>query len=286
MKSNQCISCGASMGANTAKCEYCHATYRLEKNDDLVIEGRSCPACSTLNSIQAKYCSSCAKALLEACKECGKSIPCGSQHCFFCGSVHHGSKIDEKKRIDFSEAMNFQNTGDFAEADRLFHKLEKTKQATDEFYAAWIQNYVFWGMSFDNDKTMHDFSRQYRLKAEDLLKIAELKFPNNISIEKAKNFLLSNSEIKIKKKACFVATEVYGDAMCDEVEVLRCWRDRFLNKHRIGRQFIQWYYRRGPKMAQFIKHYPFLKSLVKPIISGHIYFIRFMNNIGKKDSLN
>ena len=53
-----------------------------------------------------------------------------------------------------------------------------------------------------------------------------------------------------KKKGCYVATAVYGSYDCPEVWVLRRFRDRFLEKHWLGRRFIYAYYAISPKAVE------------------------------------
>lgn len=50
---------------------------------------------------------------------------------------------------------------------------------------------------------------------------------------------------------CFVATAVYG-ADSTIVKWLRRYRDEILSRSRVGRQFIRWYYRNGPALADYV----------------------------------
>lgn len=65
----------------------------------------------------------------------------------------------------------------------------------------------------------------------------------------------SKSKAKAKSKGCYVATAVYGSYDCPQVWVLRRFRDNFLDKHWMGRRFIDAYYAISPKaVALFGKH--------------------------------
>jgi len=69
---------------------------------------------------------------------------------------------------------------------------------------------------------------------------------------------------------CFIATASYGTPFAQEINILRNWRDKFLIKHTIGRNFIKWYYINSPPIAEFISKKNALKFIVrlllKPII--------------------
>jgi len=64
----------------------------------------------------------------------------------------------------------------------------------------------------------------------------------------------------IKQTFCIIATTVYGDPHCEEVEILRQWRDRVLRPTVAGRAFIDFYYCYGRWGANLIhKVKPFEK---------------------------
>lgn len=100
----------------------------------------------------------------------------------------------------------------------------------------------------------------------------ELKF--EARPDKAKE-IYNNLEtlINSQSKACFVATTVYGDINCLQVEKLRKWRDTHLRKHSIGRSFIKFYYKNGEKWAKLISPHPFLKKSIK---TGLDVFTKFL----------
>ena len=61
------------------------------------------------------------------------------------------------------------------------------------------------------------------------------------------------SVVKISGKPsgdCFVATEVYGNPHCAEVQALRRFRDTYLSKSLFGRWLIHYYYNHGPSWAR------------------------------------
>jgi hypothetical protein len=59
--------------------------------------------------------------------------------------------------------------------------------------------------------------------------------------------------------SCFVATAAYGDPDHPDVRFLRSFRDGFLAHHQVGRAFIDWYWRVGPRMARVVGPRPFLR---------------------------
>ncbi|WP_207102769.1 CFI-box-CTERM domain-containing protein [Paracoccus shandongensis] len=50
--------------------------------------------------------------------------------------------------------------------------------------------------------------------------------------------------------ACFVATAAYGDPLHPDVVALRAFRDNHLVRFRLGRRFIRFYWKIGPKLAR------------------------------------
>ena len=50
-------------------------------------------------------------------------------------------------------------------------------------------------------------------------------------------------------EGCYIATAVYGSYDCDEVRILRRYRDNVLRKTLFGRQFIKIYYALSPRFA-------------------------------------
>ena len=73
---------------------------------------------------------------------------------------------------------------------------------------------------------------------------------------------------------CFVATAVYGGENHFNLIVLRSFRDNFLNEYLLGRNFINFYYKHGPKLAKRISNYSWLKSLFKPIVDLGVYTVK------------
>lgn len=72
--------------------------------------------------------------------------------------------------------------------------------------------------------------------------------------------------------SCFVATASYGDGHHPDVACLRNWRDTVLVTHPLGRAFIAFYWRVGPKLARFVDadrpSGSIGRRLISPIVSG------------------
>jgi hypothetical protein len=73
-------------------------------------------------------------------------------------------------------------------------------------------------------------------------------------------------EVIRRRSACFVASVVFENPECSEIEVLRMWRDEVLAKTCVGRGLIAGYYRYGPVIAAVVARCPALRSLLaKPM---------------------
>ena len=73
---------------------------------------------------------------------------------------------------------------------------------------------------------------------------------------------------------CFIATEVYGSSVDPNVLALRSFRDKFLSEFKLGRLFIDWYYKNGFVIAQRIKSRPVVKHLIKSTLNIVVKIIR------------
>lgn len=72
------------------------------------------------------------------------------------------------------------------------------------------------------------------------------------------------------KKACFIATTVYGSEFHENVVLLRIWRDSYLRKRFLGRLFVKLYYIVGPIAAKCISRSLNAKSIVRSILNTFI----------------
>ena len=66
--------------------------------------------------------------------------------------------------------------------------------------------------------------------------------------------------------SCFIATAAFGSPMAREVVALRGFRDKYLLRRDAGKKFVDYYYRFSPKVAEFIKDKPLLKSLIRAFL--------------------
>ena len=62
--------------------------------------------------------------------------------------------------------------------------------------------------------------------------------------------------------SCFIATAAYGSLLEPHVKILREFRDRFLLNNRIGKDFVNLYYKFSPLIAEFISKHAILRLLV------------------------
>jgi len=67
----------------------------------------------------------------------------------------------------------------------------------------------------------------------------------------------------LKNSGCFIATAAYNSADAPAVRILRNFRDRILAASTPGREFIAWYYRTSPALAEKLNAHPALKPLVR-----------------------
>ena len=96
--------------------------------------------------------------------------------------------------------------------------------------------------------------------------------------------IVSNVETDSK---CFVATVCYENPNHPSLNTLRRYRDEVLIKYYMGRNFIHFYYKHGPKAAASIEDYPLLKILILNIIlRPMVYLIKFYFKLSKNKIKN
>jgi hypothetical protein len=62
---------------------------------------------------------------------------------------------------------------------------------------------------------------------------------------------------------CFVATAAFGSKYENHVQLLRRFRDLYLMPYKIGRAFVNVYYRYSPPAADFIADHDTLRTMVR-----------------------
>jgi hypothetical protein len=82
-----------------------------------------------------------------------------------------------------------------------------------------------------------------------------------------------------KKKGCFIATAAYGSLLHPYVETLRDFRDKYLMPSRLGRKFIELYYKYSPFLANFVAKYSLLRVAVRisllPLVALSYFMVHF-----------
>ena len=77
-----------------------------------------------------------------------------------------------------------------------------------------------------------------------------------------------------KKKACYIATCVYGDYDSPEVRVLRRFRDNYLENRLWGRCFISIYYTISPSLVRIFGRNNTIKEKCKNMLNRFVYKLR------------
>ncbi|MDY6881529.1 MAG: CFI-box-CTERM domain-containing protein [Thermodesulfobacteriota bacterium] len=62
---------------------------------------------------------------------------------------------------------------------------------------------------------------------------------------------------------CFIATAAFGSKMERHVSILSDFRDQCLLNHKIGRRFVELYYRFSPPVADSLRAHPILKAATR-----------------------
>jgi len=119
----------------------------------------------------------------------------------------------------------------------------------------------FWGVSSNTAKTYMKEAQYVKLADTDREKIKAIMDKENCDIPTA---IAKQYERLTNTKGCFIATAAY------DIDVLRNWRDDSLGTNIIGKNFINFYYKHSPPIADYISNKKMLRwitrMLLKPII--------------------
>jgi hypothetical protein len=74
---------------------------------------------------------------------------------------------------------------------------------------------------------------------------------------------------------CFVATAAYGSPLEPHVMALRDFRDRYLQRTRLGQAFIRFYYRHSPAAAAIIARHEWLRIGTRTLLAPVVLAIEF-----------
>lgn len=75
-----------------------------------------------------------------------------------------------------------------------------------------------------------------------------------------------------KEWVCFVATAAFGSPVEPQVEILRQFRDQYLKTNLLGQEFVKYYYKYSPPVAEKIAHSPRLQLMTRQILKPLIFF--------------
>ena len=80
-------------------------------------------------------------------------------------------------------------------------------------------------------------------------------------------FKTGSGRVNIQAKKCFVATIAFDSPEAEEVHCLREFRDNVLCNFNLGRRFIDWYYKYGPRLATMVGRNQSVKWLIRKMLS-------------------
>lgn len=75
-------------------------------------------------------------------------------------------------------------------------------------------------------------------------------------------------------KTCFIATATFGSYMAPEVDLLRKFRDSYIEKTYCGKLFVRVYYRISPPIATLISKSKFLKRITRLILNPIVLMVK------------
>jgi len=114
--------------------------------------------------------------------------------------------------------------------------------------------------------------------------------PLSITMDSDKSIKANFSDIvdvweEVKKSPCFIATAAYGSPLHPYVRILRDFRDKFLMLNKLGREFVELYYKYSPFVANFIAKHKVLKLIVQVNLLSLVIFSYLMVHLGPSETL-
>jgi len=76
---------------------------------------------------------------------------------------------------------------------------------------------------------------------------------------------------------CFIATAAYGSYLDSNVMILRDFRDRVLLKNKLGKNFVEFYYKHSPPIANAIIKHDTLRIATRLILTPIVYTLVYPN---------
>lgn len=183
--------------------------------------------------------------------------------------IFNNDEIENYKK-EVIEKLKYCPLFDEKKVERVFNKIPKTINPKVEEqwayisnnYDYWYHNKSYWIGSFGN-KNFPGISSMIGIKKLDkkeinrIIKNAELH--ENYST-------LSRTQSKQEKSGCFIATAVYQNYNAPEVQVLRKFRDKKLNRCVLGKAFIKVYYFMSPPIANLLSGHKIISKYIKYLL--------------------
>ena len=137
----------------------------------------------------------------------------------------------------------------------------------------------------ENGFNIHYFNAFSFLNKFEMSEETRIKFRENLSI------IRNNKQIEIgnsigfnsrqyrhihqpqSSSGCYIATMVYKDYNHPKVMVLRNFRDDFLSKYFVGREFIKFYYKYSPSIVELLKDKRSINNIIKKSLNMIIKLI-------------
>jgi len=90
---------------------------------------------------------------------------------------------------------------------------------------------------------------------------------------------------EVNKSPCFIATAAYGSPLHPYVRILKDFRDKFLMSNKLGREFVELYYKYSPFAANLIAKHKVLKLIVQVNLLSLVIFSYSMVHLGPSATL-
>ena len=194
--------------------------------------------------------------------------------------LNHVEKDSIPSMLHWSDKMDNAPAGQLSvfyaqQSDREMMEAHTCMANSESFFPNYIRKYQVEGWAryeYGKDLSEPHFTQQMDIARKALNEA--LRIDPNDEISKRLLSNVNNRKAKPAPSGCFIATAAYGTPFAEEIDVLRNWRDDFLEASYPGRAFIKAYYSLSPPVADNISESKGKRKIVRTALGPIVKILK------------